>query len=160
MPVKEILPLEHELLGRRANPVRVTQIKNQQTQDVIKSLVATLKQTNTQTLSCPQIGILSRIIAFKFNPKKLSSTKKDEFFVCVNPVIIDASPDKKISKENCASYKSGKKTLKIPRHIKIEVIGFSSQGKKVSFVAEHPWSGYIEHAIDHLEGKSPVKKAK
>ncbi len=93
-------------------------------------------------LAAPQIGILQKIIVFRFG--------KDEPQVLLNPEIVWRSEESEIHAEGCLSLAN--LAVDVPRAVNVKVKGQDLDGNACEYEFEGIQARILQHEIDHLNG--------
>ncbi|MDO8736924.1 MAG: peptide deformylase [Thermoleophilia bacterium] len=109
--------------------------------ETVQKMTKIVKDLNASGLAAPQIGILRRIIVFRFERKT---------HVLINPEITWKSEDMIEGPEGCLSL-SGIWTM-VNRFSKIVVQGRNLDGDLIKLELEGENARIIQHEIDHLDG--------
>lgn len=94
-------------------------------------------------LSSNQIGYSSRVCLIR--------SGEEEFILLINPIIVGRSNSTFMSEEYCLSYPE--RSFTISRYNWIDVIFSTTEGKIVKKRFTGPMSAFVQHEIDHLNGK-------
>ena len=119
----------------------------------IADMVDTCRVMFGAGLAAPQIGVRKRIVViqpeqFKFkNP--MPSEYNPDYLVMINPVI-ELSGDKIKWEESCLSI-PGVKGI-VERYESCKVTFLDEKGATQTIDAPWPFSGGIQHEVDHLDG--------
>lgn len=123
----------------------------QDIQQLIVDMVATMKHANGIGLAAPQIRISLRVMVFF-----LPATRDDvnhvgvPLTVLINPVVVPLGEDKVEDFEGCLSVPGMRG--KVPRYQKIQYSGFDENGAEICRVAEGWHARLVQHEFDHLNG--------
>ncbi len=93
-------------------------------------------------LAAPQIGILQKIIVFRFG--------KDEPQVLLNPEITWRSEESATQAEGCLSLAN--LAVDVPRAVSVRVKGQDLDGNEQEYELEGLQARILQHEIDHLNG--------
>lgn len=136
------LPQDENLL-RAANQELAFPL-DKKTLALIEDMKLTVKKAPGIGLAAPQVGanLMLAVIAL------------EEFgmptFALINPVVVSKSIKKTEMEEGCLSIPGVFGILKRPA--KVEVVGFTQEGKKIRIKADKLLAKVLQHEIDHLNG--------
>jgi len=153
MALLPILTYPDPRLHTVARPVAVVD-------DRVRQLVADMFETMYQApgvgLAATQVNVHERIIVID------TSEDQDQPLVVINPEIVWASAEKKISDEGCLSVPGIYDGVE--RHERVHVRALDGEGRERVIEAEGLLAVCIQHEMDHLLGKvfveylSPLKR--
>jgi peptide deformylase len=110
-------------------------------------------------LAAPQIGIHKRIVAIKPSDFKIEnpfpSSYNSEYMIMINPVL-ELSGEKIKWKEACLSVPGVQG--EVERYEKCKVVFLDEDGNTQTYDAPWPFSGGLQHEIDHLDGVLYLKR--
>ncbi|HVF11968.1 MAG TPA: peptide deformylase [Actinomycetota bacterium] len=110
-------------------------------QKLMRDLIVTLSATsNGAGLAAPQIGILKRVFAWRY---------EGEFGCLANPRII-ASSGSAVDEEGCLSIPGI--YYPVERATDITIIGLDESGKEIEVTALDYKARIFQHETDHLDG--------
>ena len=105
----------------RLKAKKVKDIKSDETQKIISTMVETLKKSNGVGLAAPQISISKQIMIISSKPNvRYPNAPIMKDLVLINPKIIKTSKKKNKDWEGCLSIPGIR--AKVPRHNKIKVV--------------------------------------
>ncbi len=139
MQNKKILQYYHPVLRKKAKPVQL----NKETDILIKTMRDLLKEEDGVGLAAPQIGESKRVIIV--NPSE------GDFFVFLNPEIVEKSSEKITIKEGCLSLRGLWLDIERAKEIKIKFLDKNGENKEMK--ASGMLAIILQHEIDHLDGK-------
>lgn len=125
---------------------------NEDTQNLVMDMIATMTTNNGIGLAAPQVGISKRIITVAVGENPLA---------LINPVIVGSS-GRISSKEGCLSVPGYYEN--VDRFKQITVSYQTVQGDWKESIAKDLLAVVVQHEIDHLDGKlfvdylSPLKQ--
>ena len=108
---------------------------------LVKKLKMTMKMYAGLGLAANQCGIFERVFVIG---------SEDFQFACINPKIIQSSPEMDKQPEGCLSYPAV--YLKVPRPKWIDVEFWTEEGKQVQTRLEGLSARCFAHELDHLNG--------
>ena len=115
--------------------------EGKESQEIIKSLKATMRANDLVSLSAPQIGYPRRIICIKFG--------KDDYRTMINPMVENVSKIQ-FTREKCSSISD--KEYILPRFTTTTLIYTTPLGKIESRKILGKSAFVIQHCVDHLNG--------
>jgi len=133
--------------------------------ELVKNLIDTCNIMFGAGLAAPQIGVSRRIVVIKpseFGAENIDpSDYNKDFMVLINPSL-EASGDDVEWVESCLSLPGTEG--KVTRKTNAEVSYMTLEGETKKIIAQWPFSGGLQHEIDHLEGvlyiqRQPKKKS-
>lgn len=110
-------------------------------QEIIKSLKATMREKDIISLAAPQIGYNRRIVCVKFG--------KDDYRTLINPMIENVS-QVQFTREKCSSIPD--KEFILPRFSTVTIIYTTPLGKVESRKIVGKSAFVIQHTLEHLNG--------
>lgn len=150
--VVEPLPLFNEdypMLLQRIPEYDVSRLPNPVLGKLIKRLKMTMKLHGGIGLSANQCGIFERVFVLGAN---------DAIWACINPKIINASPDLIREKEGCLSFPG--LALGVERHSWVEAEFINEECKVVQMRFEGLTARCFQHELDHMNGIKFTSKVK
>ena len=139
----------HPMLLQRIPEYDVTRLPNPVLGKLIKRLKMTMKLHGGIGLSANQCGIFERVFVLGAN---------DAIWACINPKIINASPDLIRDKEGCLSFPG--LALGVERHSWIEAEFINEECKVVQMRFEGLTARCFQHELDHMNGIKFTSKIK
>jgi peptide deformylase len=135
----EIITLGHELLRRKAEPVKIFDAALVKTAE---DMIEALHEGKGVGLAGPQVGLLKRIFVVH--------VEGDIPRVFVNPSIIETSPETVKYEEGCLSVPGVWADVIRPRTVKVQA--WNERGRPFTLETEGILARVILHEYDHLEG--------
>lgn len=148
----KIARLGHPLIRETAQSVSKEELETQSLQDLIDSMIATMRDANGVGIAAPQVHVSKRIIVMEVsadNPR-YPNRKAIPLTVMVNPVIQSKSEGYETDWEGCLSVPDLR--AKVPRSSAVKVSGLDRYGEPLEIDAEGFFARVIQHEVDHLEG--------
>ena len=139
----------HPMLLQRIPEYDVTRLPNPVLGKLIKRLKMTMKLHGGIGLSANQCGIFERVFVLGAN---------DAIWACINPKIINASPDLIRDKEGCLSFPG--LALGVERHSWVEAEFINEECKVVQMRFEGLTARCFQHELDHMNGIKFTSKVK
>ena len=139
----------HPMLLQRIPEYDVTRLPNPVLGKLIKRLKMTMKLHGGIGLSANQCGIFERVFVLGAN---------DAIWACINPKIINASPDLIRDKEGCLSFPG--LALGVERHSWVEAEFINEECKVVQMRFEGLTARCFQHELDHMNGIKFTSKIK
>ena len=139
----------HPMLLQRIPEYDVTRLPNPVLGKLIKRLKMTMKLHGGIGLSANQCGIFERVFVLGAN---------DAIWACINPKIINASPDLIREKEGCLSFPG--LALAVERHSWVEAEFINEECKVVQMRFEGLTARCFQHELDHMNGIKFTSKVK
>lgn len=163
----------HAVLRKVAVPVAAEEFGSKKLMDIIEKMSKALQATDDGIgIAAPQIGVSKRIFLASEealamdkelkNPdarfeKEKDKNKKWEYYVFINPEIVQMSAKKSAGTEGCLSVP--KKYGEVARAEKIRVRAKNEAGKTFERGASGLFARLFQHEIDHLNGILFIDKA-
>ncbi|MDR2258394.1 MAG: peptide deformylase [Treponema sp.] len=135
----DIITLGHELLRRKAEPVKKFDAALVKTAE---AMIDALHEGKGVGLAGPQVGLLQRIFVVHI--------EGDVPRVFVNPSVIETSPETVKYEEGCLSIPGVWADVIRPRTVKIQA--WNERGRSFTLETEGILARVILHEYDHLEG--------
>jgi len=142
--VVEPLPLFNEdypMLLQKIPEYDVSRLPNPVLGKLIKRLKMTMKLHGGIGLSANQCGVFKRVFVIGAN---------DAVWACINPKILNASPDLIRDKEGCLSFPG--LALNVERHSWVEAEFINEECKVVQMRFEGLTARCYQHELDHMNG--------
>ena len=139
----------HPMLLQKIPEYDVTRLPNPVLGKLIKRLKMTMKLHGGIGLSANQCGIFERVFVLGAN---------DAIWACINPKIINASPDLIRDKEGCLSFPG--LALGVERHSWVEAEFINEECKVVQMRFEGLTARCFQHELDHMNGIKFTSKVK
>lgn len=146
-----VVSYPEKILFKKAKSAEITSDLD----DLVLSMIQTMKDYNGIGLAAPQIDISKQIIIVQGSKKNLAF---------INPRIIKKSKETQTHEEGCLSLPG--LFLDIKRSKEIDVVATTPKGEEITLHAEGLTARIFQHEIDHLQGKliinrvSPLKRFK
>ncbi len=134
----EIVTYGDPVLRRKALPI--TNI-DARVKKISEAMVEAMLRANGIGLAAPQIGIDERIITLDID---------GEFYVLINPEIIELSEETEEATEGCLSVPGV--DAPVIRRTHAVVRGYTLDEKEITLEGEGLMARAIQHEIDHLNG--------
>lgn len=118
-------------------------------QDLITSMVETMREAPGVGLAAPQVGVPERVIVVEFGDENDDQAPL-KLFTLVNPEINRYSEESETGVEGCLSIPGF--LGEVERAEKVHVKGFNRHGQPVKIKASGWLARIFQHEIDHLDG--------
>ncbi|MFH1313768.1 MAG: peptide deformylase [Candidatus Eisenbacteria bacterium] len=148
MAVRPIRLYGDPVLRRLSEPVETI---DDDTVNLISSLVATVDHAAGLGLAAPQIGVTKRVIVVVH----IDDEGRRKHLVLVNPEIVSACGEV-TGEEGCLSIPGIYSNVKRPESVVVE--GLDAEGGEISIEAKGVMARAFSHEIDHLDGVMFVDK--
>ncbi len=132
------------VLKEESRPVEV----DDELRKLVDRMIKIMYAADGVGLAAPQIGVLRRIIVFRFD---------NEVNVLINPKITWKSEDTATEAEGCLSLAS--LAVDVERSNRIRAEGEDLEGNHKIYEVEGLKARILQHEIDHLEGLMIVNRA-
>lgn len=136
------LPADEKIL--RATNAELAFPLSERLKALIEDMKLTVKKAPGIGLAAPQIGHNVMLAIIHLEEFGIES------FPIVNPKIVSRSIKKTVMEEGCLSVP--KVFGEVKRPAKVEVIGYTEDGKKIHIKTDKLLSKVLQHEIDHLNG--------
>ena len=140
---------DYPMLLQKIPEYDVSRLPNPVLGKLIKRLKMTMKLHGGIGLSANQCGIFERVFVLGAN---------DAIWACINPKIINASPDLIRDKEGCLSFPG--LALGVERHSWVEAEFINEECKVVQMRFEGLTARCFQHELDHMNGIKFTSKVK
>ncbi len=144
MKKKKILQYYHPVLRKKAKTVQL----NKETDILIKEMKDVLQEEEGVGLAAPQIGESKKVI--------LANINEGDFFVFLNPEIVEKSKEKVTIKEGCLSLRGLWLDVDRSKEIKIKFLDKNGENKEMK--VDGMLAIILQHEVDHLNGRLLIDK--
>ena len=160
MSVKEILKMGNPLLREVAEDFSVEEIKNSETQLLLKDMWHSLAAAGGIGLAAPQIGISKQLAVIKLTEEsdRYPDMEDSEAFIIFNPKITVLDKTEQGFWEGCLSVPGLRGFVERPRKIRVDFL--DENAKPRSIEAEDFLATVFQRELDHLVGKLYVDRIK
>lgn len=148
------------VLRARAAEVAPERIPSAEIQDLVTTMIATMRQAPGVGLAAPQIGVSLRVIVLEDRPDLMAKLTPDELrerervelpvHVVINPVLRPIGGETRTFFEGCLSVQ-GYAAL-VERHHEVEVTGLDRAGRPQTLRMRGWPARILQHEVDHLDG--------
>lgn len=148
------------VLRARAADVPTSQIRTEAFQELVATMIATMRAAPGVGLAAPQIGISMRVIVLEDREELLAKLNEDDLRlreripfktrVFVNPVLETIGTDTRTFFEGCLSVE-GYVAL-VERSREVQVTGLDEHGKQQTWRVPGWPARILQHEVDHLNG--------
>ena len=142
MAAKRIRLYGDPVLRKQARPVESV---DDETRDVVSSMIATVNEAGGLGLAAPQIGISERVIVVV----EINGEGHRTPHAIVNPEIVSACGEDS-SEEGCLSIPEVYAKVKRPQSVVVS--GLDPEGNAITVEASGLMARAFAHEIDHLDG--------
>lgn len=156
------------VLRSRADDVPVEKIDTPAFQELVKTMIETMRRAPGVGLAAPQIGIPWRVIVLEdraellvnLNESEKREREREPFAtrVFVNPVLKPVGEDRVMFFEGCLSVK-GFVGL-VERSREVEVTGLDEHARPQTWHVKGWPARILQHEVDHLEGTLYIDRMK
>lgn len=149
--MKEVLEQDNPILRKEAEPVSFSEFESDWLKDLIKDMIAIMKEKGAVGIAAPQIGVSKRVIVFgtAYTKRRRPEVEIPDT-VLINPTVKALSDAKEAGYEGCLN--SGDLMGEVPRAIEVEYSGFTLVGTFITKRATGLEARIIQHEVDHLNG--------
>ncbi len=155
-------------LRARSKEVSPEQIKSAEMQDLVKTMISTMRAAPGVGLAAPQIGVPLRVIVLEDREELIKSLTADErrererapfpTRVFFNPVLKPVGEERVMFFEGCLSVK-GYVGL-VERSLEVEVSGLDGNGEPQTWRVRGWPARILQHELDHLDGTLYIDRMK
>lgn len=148
------------MLRVRAAEVAPERIATPEIQDLIKRMIAAMRQAPGVGLAAPQLGVSLRILVMEDTAERMARLTPEEIRerervelpvrVFINPVLRPVGDETRTFFEGCLSVE-GYAAL-VERHAEVEVEGLDEHGEPQSMRVRGWPARILQHEVDHLDG--------
>jgi peptide deformylase len=156
------------VLRARADDVPADRITTPEFQELVKTMIATMRAAPGVGLAAPQIGIPWRVIVLEDREELVKNLTADERHerertpfdtrVFVNPVLRHVGEEHAMFFEGCLSVK-GYVAL-VERSREVEVTGLDEHGAPQTWHVKGWPARILQHEVDHLDGTLYIDRMK
>lgn len=143
----EIITLPNPILRRKAQPVNRFDAA---LQDLVNSMIETMRAAPGVGLAAPQVGISDRIIVVEYPEDDTQEDSPKKLYVVVNPELKEVSEETEMGIEGCLSIPN--LHGEVERSLAVIVKGQTRHGQAIKIKAKDWLARIFQHEIDHLNG--------
>lgn len=143
MAVRPIVIYGNSVLREVTQPIETI---DQKVKDLVRDMIATLKDASGLGLAAPQVGVGSRIFIVDLSAIDLTESVR----VFINPEIVETAGEISLE-EGCLSFPGI--FQKVTRPEKVKVRATDLDGKVFELEASGMLARAVLHEYDHLDGK-------
>jgi peptide deformylase len=153
MSVRPIRELGDPVLREAAREVSPDELASPETQELIDSMIETMRDANGAGLAAPQVGVAKRIAVAEVRPGNPRYPYKPPIplTVIVNPVLELVDEETFATNEGCLSMPNLRGDLE--RFVNVRVYYLDRDGVPREEVKRGLTAGTFQHEIDHLDGR-------
>jgi peptide deformylase len=156
------------VLRARAQEVAAERIVTPEFEELLRTMIATMRAAPGVGLAAPQIGVPWRVIVLEDRPELISRLSEEDrrererapfpTRVFINPVLEYVGDDRAMFFEGCLSV-SGFVGL-VERSAEVQVSGLDEHGVKQTWRVRGWPARILQHEVDHLEGTLYIDRMK
>lgn len=153
MSVLAIRELGDPVLRLPADEMSAEELADPATQELIDSMIETMRDANGAGLAAPQVGVSKRLAVIEVRPGNPRYPYKPAvpLTVIVNPVLEVIGEETYLNNEGCLSMPNLRGDLE--RWVNVSVRHFDREGREVEGTYRGLTAGTFQHEIDHLDGR-------
>lgn len=153
MSVLAIRELGDPVLRLPADEMSAEELADPATQELIDSMIETMRDANGAGLAAPQVGVSKRLAVIEVRPGNPRYPYKPAvpLTVIVNPVLEAIGEETYLNNEGCLSMPNLRGDLE--RWVNVSVRHFDREGREVEGTYRGLTAGTFQHEIDHLDGR-------
>ena len=147
-----IAKIGHPILRKKTNEVDLNELKSDKIQNIIKKMIATMRNANGAGIAANQIYESFRICVVEvLNNNRYKHLESIPLKILINPkIVIDKESGTFNSYEGCLSVPDIRGKEK--RYKKISLNYFDNEGKEIYEKIDGLEAIVYQHEIDHLDG--------
>jgi peptide deformylase len=151
--VLAIRELGDPVLRLPADVMSAEELADPATQELIDSMIETMRDANGAGLAAPQVGVSKRIAVIEVRPGNPRYPYKPAvpLTVIVNPVLEVIGEETYLNNEGCLSMPNLRGDLE--RWVNVSVRHLDREGGEVEGTYRGLTAGTFQHEIDHLDGR-------
>lgn len=153
MSVLAIRELGDPVLRLPADEMSAEELADPATQELIDSMIETMRDANGAGLAAPQVGVSKRLAVIEVRPGNPRYPYKPAvpLTVIVNPVLEVIGEETYLNNEGCLSMPNLRGDLE--RWVNVSVRHLDREGREVEGTYRGLTAGTFQHEIDHLDGR-------
>ena len=147
-----IAKIGHPILRKKTSEVDLNELKSDKIQNIIKKMIATMRNANGAGIAANQIYESFRICVVEvLNNNRYKHLESIPLKILINPkIVIDKESGTFNSYEGCLSVPDLRG--KVKRYKKISLNYFDNEGKEIYEKIDGLEAIVYQHEIDHLDG--------
>lgn len=153
MSVLAIRELGDPVLRLPADEMSAEELADPATQELIDSMIETMRDANGAGLAAPQVGVSKRLAVIEVRPGNPRYPYKPAvpLTVIVNPVLEVIGEETYLNNEGCLSMPNLRGDLE--RWVNVSVRHLDREGRELEGTYRGLTAGTFQHEIDHLDGR-------
>jgi len=151
--VDKVLQFSDPRLRQVSAPVSDGLFDSQELRDWIVRLDRSRQVFGGIGIAAPQIGLFQRLVVIDipaYERVGFGLVEAKPLHALINPEIVWFSDDKMRATEGCLSVKGYEGVISRP--VKVGIIAYSPEGKRLEFEANSLYARALQHEFDHLDG--------
>jgi peptide deformylase len=145
----KIARMGHPVLRRKAVPIDPAELRSEEFQDFIDSMIATMHEYEGVGLAAPQVHVSKRVVVFH-EGAGLVDAEGNPITALVNPEIEPIGDDMAAMWEGCLSVPGLRGRVTRPAAIRVRAL--DRKGDEVELELEEFDAVVTQHECDHLDG--------
>lgn len=152
MALLKIAQLGHPAIRAGAGNVILDELARSGTQDLIDSMIETMRDADGVGIAAPQVHVDKRIIVIevKEDNRRYPGREAVPLTIVINPEISEVSESLETGWEGCLSIPDLRG--QVPRHASLKLCGLDRDGRPIEQQARGFFARVIQHEVDHLNG--------
>ncbi len=146
----QIVKYPHPALRHKADPVTAL---SKEIELLVGGMLELMYKHEGLGLAAPQVASTLRVLVMNF---AADPAKKEQEFIAINPVIVEASKAIIDDREGCLSFPE--LYAKVRRSKKVRVQAYNLKGELYEMTCEDLPARVWQHEIDHLDGTLFIDK--
>lgn len=153
MSVLAIRELGDPVLRLPADEMSAEELADPATQELIDSMIETMRDADGAGLAAPQVGVSKRLAVIEVRPGNPRYPYKPAvpLTVIVNPVLEAIGEETYLNNEGCLSMPNLRGDLE--RWVNVSVRHLDREGRELEGTYRGLTAGTFQHEIDHLDGR-------
>ncbi len=151
MSILKVARLGHPAVRKVAAPISQEEIRSDKIQDLIDSMIETMREYDGVGLAAPQVHVSKQVAVLEVNANfRYPDAPKVPLTILINPKITSRSKKMIEAWEGCLSIPDMRGV--VPRNDSLVCEAFDREGKPIELEVDGFFARVIQHEWDHLQG--------
>lgn len=151
MAILKVARMGHPVLREVAEPVPAEEIGSPEVQELVDSMIATMREYDGAGLAAPQVHVGRRVVVMEVkNNPRYPDAPEVPLMVLINPVITPLTESRIAVWEGCLSIPDLRG--QVPRCAAIRLEALDRSGEPFTRDFEGFPAAVVQHECDHLDG--------